>query len=660
VPPRSRPAARLRPPALARPRPGPRVFARAASFAVFVAPLAAPACGRGAGDDPAERDAAAARAWVDEWTVPDSFSLAVDALGFSFPTSIAFVPAPGPGPRDPLYFVSELRGALKVVTNDRSVHVFAGDVTELRPRRELPLEEGETGFGAVCLDPAHGFVFATYVRRDEHGLLRNEIARFETVPGTFALRPRSRTTIAAPFARDEASISHQIGHCQVDGDLLYVGVGDGYQTFASRNVDTTLGKILRMTLDGRPAPGNPFAVDAEDVDPAGGAADVAADPAGGGPAGTPPRAFVWAYGFRNPFSLRLVEGRLFAADNGPAVDRLLEVRPGADYLWDGTDWSIGTGALAVIPTGLGSAQLGWAPPDAGVFAPGSPGAFVLAATGHPNRPGAGPGEGQKGVFAIPFDPARGRLLGRPDFLVKYRGGSFQGVAAAAVGPGGLYFAPLFPHPDGDSPVLRLRHDPPAEHPHVLSVELRPLALMEQRGCVGCHDLYGYEQQKGAHLRRGPPLEQGATAERIAERLASPAYAAAVRAVDRIDAEPYVSWAAARREVLAAEGDDRVRGWITYHVMEPRFDNPATRMPNLGLSRREAAVIADYLIADPWSPGGALRDLALGSRVKGAVDRISPWLEYRSLKLVGTGFALGLLAAGAGFALVRHRRGRRAR
>ncbi|HEY7529388.1 MAG TPA: hypothetical protein VIC56_01770, partial [Gemmatimonadota bacterium] len=444
------------------------------------------------------------------------------------------------------------------------------------------------------------------------------------------------------------------------------------QTFASRNVDTTLGKILRMTLDGGPAPANPFA--------AGGAAGPRPQPAaagsstagasGPGEAGpprpaaprpddavAPARAFVWAYGFRNPFSLRLLGGRLFAADNGPNVDRLIAVERGADYLWDGTDWSVGTGALSVMPSGLGSAQLTWAPAEAPGFAPDWPGGFILAAAGHPNRPGAGPDEAQKGVFAIPFDSAGGRLLGRPEFVVKYRGTSFGGVAAAAPGPDGLYFAPLFPHPDGDSPVMRLRHDPAGEHPHVLSEELRPVALMEQRGCVGCHDLYGYEQQKGAHLRRGPPLEPGDTAERIAERLASPAYAAAVRSVDGIDAEPYRSWAAARREVLAAEGEDRVRTWIVYHVMEPRFDNPASLMPNLGVSRREAAVVADYLMTEPRSLAEAVHDLALGSRVKGFVDRLTPWLEYRALKLLGTGFGLGILAAVAGASLVRRRRRR---
>jgi hypothetical protein len=101
----------------------------------------------------------------------------------------------------------------------------------------------------------------------------------------------------------------------------------------------------------------------------------------------------------------------------------------------------------------------------------------------------------------------------------------------------------------------------------------------------------------------------------------------------------------------------VRTWIVYHVMEPRFDNPASLMPNLGVSRREAAVVADYLMTEPRSLAEAVHDLALGSRVKGFVDRLTPWLEYRALKLLGTGFGLGILAAVAGASLVRRRRRR---
>ncbi|MCH8943606.1 MAG: SsrA-binding protein [Proteobacteria bacterium] len=90
-----------------------------------------------------------------------------------------------------------------------------------------------------------------------------------------------------------------------------------------KEIDSLLGKILRMTLDGDPILTNPFYEDDDTTN--------AAD-------------YVWASGFRNPFGLKILEGRVFVADNGPAVDRFLRVTEGTNYLWDGSDFSIGTNA----------------------------------------------------------------------------------------------------------------------------------------------------------------------------------------------------------------------------------------------------------------------------------------------------------------------------
>ena len=57
-----------------------------------------------------------------------------------------------------------------------------------------------------------------------------------------------------------------------------------------------------MTFDGLPPNDNPFATDS--------------DP-------KRIRGYVWALGFRNPFSLCAVKGGLFAAENGLDIDRFI-------------------------------------------------------------------------------------------------------------------------------------------------------------------------------------------------------------------------------------------------------------------------------------------------------------------------------------------------
>jgi len=61
------------------------------------------------------------------WGLPEGFALEADTLGYTFPSSMAFVPNPGNKPDDPLYFVAELRGSIKAVTNNRSIYNFARD-----------------------------------------------------------------------------------------------------------------------------------------------------------------------------------------------------------------------------------------------------------------------------------------------------------------------------------------------------------------------------------------------------------------------------------------------------------------------------------------------------------------------------------------------------
>ncbi len=104
--------------------------------------------------------------WFEDWGVEEGFRISEDSSGFVLPTAIAFVPQPGPQPDDPLYFVAERRGSIRVVTNNRDVFDFA-TVPAFEPKAEYPQAEG--GLGAICLDSVNGYVFATYTYFDDDG-----------------------------------------------------------------------------------------------------------------------------------------------------------------------------------------------------------------------------------------------------------------------------------------------------------------------------------------------------------------------------------------------------------------------------------------------------------------------------------------------------------
>ena len=96
-----------------------------------------------------------------------------------------------------------------------------------------------------------------------------------------------------------------------DGQLLFLTVGDRMRPATAQDPDLELGKLLRLTLDGKPAPGNPWAGE-------GGA-----------------RAATWTTGHRNGYGLAFAsDGRLWLHEMGPkGGDELNLIEPGKNYGW---------------------------------------------------------------------------------------------------------------------------------------------------------------------------------------------------------------------------------------------------------------------------------------------------------------------------------------
>lgn len=66
------------------------------------------------------------------------------------------------------YFLTELQGRVRVITNDRSAFTFA---------ENLFIPPPNLGMTGICLDPKHGYVFVTFSHLDS-GIHGNVITRF--------------------------------------------------------------------------------------------------------------------------------------------------------------------------------------------------------------------------------------------------------------------------------------------------------------------------------------------------------------------------------------------------------------------------------------------------------------------------------------------------
>ena len=548
-----------------------------------------------------------ARDWRSDWQPEEGFILSRDSEGYRLPTAIAVVPDPGPGPKDPRYFVTELRGVVKVVTNDRTVYTFANDFFRLTPQLEIPAIEGEVGLAGICLDAARGYVFVTFAEQDSTGALRNGMVRFQSTPRTFSLQPTGTVDFRRVFANATAAVSHQIGGCQVSGGDVYVSVGDGLQSDRSQDTTSVLGKVLRMTVDGEPSRSNPFYTERSTA--------------------LSRASYVWAYGLRNPFGIKVVDDRVFVADNGNNIDRFLHIRAGENYLWDGTDLSVGSRADVVISPSIGPAQLDYARADDHLspFPEAQRGNFLVAVS-QPLR---------TGIMRIPYGLGALRVVSPPRYLLRYAGDRFQVIAGLALGRDGLYVAPMMPLDGETASVLRLHYAPDSAR-RVPRTAASPLALIEAGGCLGCHSL---PDMPGGTF--GPRLDPDSLRSRLEERLATDRYRQVVARLDSVTAEPMASWRDERAAVLTASGAERQLLWTTFKILEPRFDNPLSAMRKAGMSETDARTIARFLL-DLDSPARKAEGPGVAQRVMQTVrSRMPHPLRLRHLAVFGAlSFAVG--------------------
>lgn len=526
------------------------------------------------GGEPGNIDAPALRAQspggnpAHDWEVLPGFSVAVDSTGFTLPTSIATVPEPGAAPNDPLYFVAELGGTVKVVTNDRSVHAFAEDFFALNPTDKSRFVTRQIGMAGICLDPDNGYVFVTFTYSETPNILRNNIVRFESKPTTFSLQPTGQQAFTKIFSSYMANPSHMIGPCQVDDGMLYVAVGDSFQPAQSQENDSILGKILRLTFEGKPVEQNPFRQD-DDL--------------------TRGQNYVFAKGFRNPFGLWVEHGEVFVADNGPHIDRFLRVEGGGNYLWDGTDDSFNLRSEVLLVPNHGVVQMDRYPRDSNVFPEAFANMFFLTVPGNIARDPAPENRQPPTVLTIEYDLNNSALQGPAKEFLRFNGDYSQLLVGLAFGKDGLYFAPFDEDPTGTSGIYRVAYNPEDNNQPVLRASTDPLELVIQKGCRSCHMIRG----DGGTV--GPDLESSALVARLSDDLNSSDYTLSVEEINELDSAPFARYRSARQEVLDAEGIDKVRTWIKYRIQEPRFDRSSSAMPNLGIGPEEAEIIADFLV-----------------------------------------------------------------
>jgi glucose/arabinose dehydrogenase len=125
-----------------------------------------------------------------------------------------------------------------------------------------------------------------------------------------------------------------------DGKSLFLSSGERQRFTPAQDPNQALGKIVHLTLDGKPAPGNPWAGKtgtgtAAVFDPPKNSAAAAGAPSHPGAADAMAPAETWSTGHRNPYGLAFGPGgRLWEHEMGPkGGDEVNLILPGKNYGW---------------------------------------------------------------------------------------------------------------------------------------------------------------------------------------------------------------------------------------------------------------------------------------------------------------------------------------
>ncbi len=395
------------------------------------------------------------------WTTRAGFRVEKVAGGFQLPVNVAFIPNPGAAPDAPLFYVSELYGTIRVVRRDGTVGTYASNLINFDPTGKFP-GSGEQGLTGIVVEPTTGDVYATllYDAAPPNGPHYPKVMRFQSNTGGQTATTQS-TILNMPG--ETQGQSHQISNISIGPDgMLYVHMGDGFDSTTALNLNSYRGKILRMNLNGAAPTNNPLY--------------------NGAPINA--RDYIYAYGFRNPFggAWRQADGKHYEVENGPSIDRFALVNPGVSYGWNGSQSTMTIGAIHVWDPSVAPVNIVFVQP--GTFggsqfpAPMQGHAFVSESG---STWGTGPQELGKRITEFVLSPT-GTVLSGPDTLIVYNGSGKASCAGLAAGPDGLYFTDLYKDEGFTSPidpganVLRIRFVGAAEFAAAVKTGPSPLAV----------------------------------------------------------------------------------------------------------------------------------------------------------------------------------------
>ena len=289
---------------------------------------------------------------------------------FDLPWRIAFLP-------DGRMLITEKTGKLFLATQSGQKL----EVTGVPP----VLYEKQNGLLGVYLAPSYssdGAIYLTYSEPGQDpGTSSLALARATLKIGTGTASLENLKVVWRDPIKGKGGQVGAVVAFSPDQKFLFLTAGDRQRFTPAQDPNQPAGKILRLTLDGKPAPGNPMegktgAASVPVIDPprdteAAKTAPVVRTYVFDGPNLTPSET--WTSGHRTPYGLAFApDGRLWELEHGPrGGDELNLIEPGKNYGWPLVSYAVNYDGVPIASpdtrSDLAKPVIYWTP----VLAPGN-------------------------------------------------------------------------------------------------------------------------------------------------------------------------------------------------------------------------------------------------------------------------------------------------
>ena len=235
------------------------------------------------------------------YAVAEGVKLRVSVVtkGLQNPWDLEFLP-------DGSMLVTERPGRLRIIRNGVLEPTAVTGLPPIGAQRLGGLQD-------IALHPRFAenrLLYFTYSKTDGKGMIMSALGRGRLDPSGAALTNVQELLAAEPWWNGAGGAASRLVFDR-DG-FIFWATGSTPDTRESQEPNSLRGKVMRLTDEGKPAPGNPFA-------------------------GKPGyRAEIYSMGHRNQLGLTIhpVTGALWSAEHGPnGGDELNVIQPGRNYGW---------------------------------------------------------------------------------------------------------------------------------------------------------------------------------------------------------------------------------------------------------------------------------------------------------------------------------------